>query len=277
MRSLWPQFFADGKTEAGRALLSRAFATCAPIATEDDALALAYFIRGTWDLSAMANYPYPSNYLTGGGSVYLPAFPLRKACSFLSASPLPPAELYGAVFKAISVINNATPTTCYAIPPNPFSHPADPYDDIWDFQQCTEMQPDSQWFSSGTSDMFFPSPYNLTFLMEHCRLAWGVSPDLLWMTTRYALPSFHGSSRILFTNGLQDPWSGASIQVSPAPERDLIVLNITDSAHHLDLFFKNAADPPSVTAARNQEIAYLQKWVAEAREERARAEGEGKR
>ena len=225
MRSLWPQLFADGATAPGRAALSAAFSTCAPLATADDAMALAYFIRGTWDVLAMGNYPYPSDYLTGGGSVYLPAFPFRKACEFLGA-PLPPSQLYAAVAQAMGVFNNASAVPCYAIPPNPFSHPELPYDGTWDYQQCTEMQPDSQWFTSGGSgDMFFPSPYNLTFLLEHCRKAWGVEPDLEWMTTRYALPSFHGSSRIIFSNGLYDSWSGASLQESPAPSRDLIVLS----------------------------------------------------
>ena len=134
------------------------------------------------------------------------------------------------------------------------------------------MQPDSQWFSSGApSDMFFSSPYNLTFLLEHCRLAWGVVPDLTWMTTRYALPSFRGSSRILFSNGLQDSWSGASLQQSPNAAADLVVLNVSDSGHHLDLFFAHPLDPPAVTAARLQEMAYVGKWVAEATAERRRA------
>jgi len=137
IRSLWPSFFSDGKTDAGRKLLSSSFSTCKPLETEDDVQALGFFIRGTWDESAMGNYPYPSNYLTG--DVYLPAFPLRKACEFLSA-PLEPPQLYVALGKALGVVNNATPVPCYDIPANPFSHPEDPYDGIWDFQQCTEMQ-----------------------------------------------------------------------------------------------------------------------------------------
>lgn len=117
--------------------------------------------------------------------------------------------------------------------------------------------------------MFFPSPYNLTFLELHCSKAWGVTPDLFWLTIRHALPSFHGSSKIIFTNGEQDPWSGGGLTDSPASERDLIVLNISDSAHHLDLFFSNPADPPSVIQAREFELAFIEKWVAEASVERA--------
>ena len=275
MRRLWPALFLDAKSAPGRARLSAAFATCAPLETEDDALALAFFIRGTWDELAMGNWPYASSYLTGGGDVFLPAFPLRKACSYLGSGELPIGELYGAVFAAISVLNNASAVPCFDIPPNPYSHPQLPYDGIWDYQQCTEMQPDSQWFTSnGVEDMFFASPYNTTFLAEHCRLAWGVEPDWGWMATRYALPDFHGASNILFVNGLQDPWSGPGIQLSPNPARDLIVLNVSEGAHHLDLFFTNPQDPPSVTEVRRVEVAYITKWLADARVARRGAGGD---
>jgi lysosomal Pro-X carboxypeptidase len=274
MKALWPQLFADGASAQGRARLAAAFSTCAPLQEVDDARALAYWIRGTWDTLAMGSYPYPSNYLTGGGSVYLPAYPLRKACTFLNTS-LAGEALYSGVAAAMAVLNNASAVPCNDIPPNPYSHPELPYDGLWDWQQCTEFFPDSQWFTSGTAgDMFFESPYNLTFLLEHCRLAWGVvSPDLDWVTTRYALPSFHGASRILFSNGLLDSWSGASLQASPSVARDLVVLNISESGHHLDLFFSHPLDPPSVTEARQVEMQYISRWVQEAtRERRARSQ-----
>ncbi len=116
--------------------------------------------------------------------------------------------------------------------------------------------------------MFFESPYNISFLQQHCQQAWQVQPQLQWITARYALPSFRGASRIVFSNGLQDPWSGASLQQSPAPERDLVVLNVSESGHHLDLFFSTELDPPSVVQARQTEMAFVRQWVAEARRER---------
>jgi lysosomal Pro-X carboxypeptidase len=61
VRALWEPLFADGATAAGRAALGAAFRTCKPLQTPDDALALAYFVRGSWDESAMGNYPYPSS------------------------------------------------------------------------------------------------------------------------------------------------------------------------------------------------------------------------
>ena len=53
---------------------------------------------------------------------------------------------------------------CFEIAPNPYSHPDQVYDGIWDYQQCTEWQPDSEWFSTdGANDMFWPLPRNETF------------------------------------------------------------------------------------------------------------------
>ena len=45
--------------------------------------------------------------------------------------------------------------------------------------------------------------------------------------------------------------------------------DVSESGHHLDLFFQNEADPPAVTEARRVEMAYITKWIAEARGERA--------
>lgn len=278
IRALWPALFADGATPAGRALLSSAFTTCDPVETADDALALALWIRGSFDDMSMGNYPYPSSYITGG-AVVLPAFPVRVACSFLAA-PLDPVKdklrLYAAVAAAVGVVNNATvpPVSCFQVDPNPYTHPSEQYDGIWDYQRCTELQPDSFWFStSGVTDMFWALPQNLSFTVAHCAAAWGVpSPDYTWIATAYDLPALRGASNIVFSSGELDPWGGAGILTSPAPERDLVSINVSLGAHHLDLMFSNPLDPPGVTAVRVVEVQYIAKWVEEAR---ARGSGKG--
>ena len=269
VRSLWPQLFADGETAAGRATLSSAFLTCKPVETPDDAKALAFYIRAAFDGLSMANYPYPCDYISFPAT--LPAFPVRVACAPLAAPITDSAALYAAVAAAIGTLYNATPTDCNDVPPNPNSHPADGYDGQWDWQQCTEMQPDSQWFETrADSTVFWDEPRNLTYLAEHCLDVWKVMPAWTWITTRYGLPDFTGASNIVFTNGLYDPWSGASLAQAPpdGPARDLIVLNISEGGHHLDLFFSNDADPQSVKDVRATQMAFITKWIAEARKRR---------
>ena len=176
--------------------------------------------------------------------------------------------LYKGMASAISTLYNATQNVpCNSIPQNPNSHPQDTYDGIWDWQQCTEMQPDSQWFgtSGGMRDVFWVEPRNLTYLKEHCHAAWNATPDLNWIATQYSLPAFRGASNIILASGTYDPWSGASIRESPAPDRDIIALNITGGAHHLDLFFSHPLDPPQLTAIRVEQMAYVAKWIAQDR------------
>lgn len=214
VRSLWAPLFADAASDAGRARLSAAFRTCAPLQTPDDGLALAFWVRSAFDVLAMGNYPYPSSYIAPN----MDGYPMRTACAQLAQPQPQPGPLYEAVRNAVGVLYNASGSggDCFAIPPNPYTHPADPYDGIWDWQQCaglpshtwglrhgfdaltplphqlyapsppstlrllnaagTEWQPDSQWFSTdGVADMFWPLARNESFMAEHCAAAWAVN------------------------------------------------------------------------------------------------------
>jgi lysosomal Pro-X carboxypeptidase len=270
IRSVWPLIFEDGQSVAGRQRLTESFALCSPLRSEDDAAALAFWIRGIFDTLSIGNYPYPSSYLTAG-AVVLPAHPVRVACSFLSERfPSTKVEIYSALKAAAAVLANATADlTCFDVAPNPYSHPAAPYDGIWDYQRCAEMLPDSFWFTAnGASDMFWPVAQNFTFAVEHCRRAWGVELDEStsdWIAIAHDIPRFSYTSNIVFSSGDLDPWSSAGILESPSPERSLISINISDGAHHLDLMFAHASDPPSVLHARAVELAMIQKWISEAR------------
>jgi lysosomal Pro-X carboxypeptidase len=46
--------------------------------------------------------------------------------------------------------------------------------------------------------------------------------------------------------------------------RSLVAVDIAEGAHHLDLMFSNAADPPSVVRAREVELAAIRGWIHEA-------------
>lgn len=268
IRSLWAPFFADAKTSDGRARLSSAFNTCSPLDTEDDGLALAFWIRGAFDEAAMGNYPWPSDYICY--PVTCPAFVYRVMCSHLSEPISDPVTLYMAVKDAVDTLVNASGTsTCNEIDPNPYTHPSERYDGVWDYQQCTEFQPDSFWFSTdGINDMFWPQPYNASFLQVHCAAAWNVTVtdnSKSWITTAFDIPYFRGASNIVFSMGLYDGWGAVGILNSPDPSRLLISLNISEAAHHLDLMFSNPQDPQSVIDARKTEVELITTWVELAR------------
>jgi hypothetical protein len=191
-------------------------------------------------------------------------------CSHLSEPISDPVTLYMAVNDAVDTLVNASGTsTCNEIDPNPYTHPSERYDGVWDYQQCTEFQPDSFWFSTdGINDMFWPQPYNASFLQVHCAAAWNVTVtdnSKSWITTAFDIPYFRGASNIVFSMGLYDGWGAVGILNSPDPSRLLISLNISEAAHHLDLMFSNPQDPQSVIDARKTEVELITTWVELAR------------
>lgn len=80
-------FFSLSFLKTGRTKLTSIFRTCAPIASQSDTWRLAMVLLLSFDTLAMGNYPYPSNYLTGGGPL-LPAYPVVAACTPLATPNL---------------------------------------------------------------------------------------------------------------------------------------------------------------------------------------------
>ena len=73
------------------------------------------------------------------------------------------------------------------------------------------------------------------------------------------------TSNTIFSTGLIDPWGGAGISSQDggddAIERGVYFFAMEDAAHHLDLRGWNDADPPNVTATRNEEEEIIMGWV----------------
>lgn len=61
--------------------------------------------------------------------------------------------------------------------------------------------------------------------------------------------------------GEYDPWriGGILHDISES----VVSLFIEEGAHHVDLMFSHAADPPSVTAARRFEEAHIRRWISQ--------------
>ena len=65
----------------------------------------------------------------------------------------------------------------------------------------------------------------------------------------------------MFTNGHYDPWSAGGITTTLNDKLPAIFME--GSAHHLDLFFSNPADPASVVAARKVQMNNVADWLAQ--------------
>lgn len=118
-------------------------------------------------------------------------------------------------------------------------------------------------------DMFFPSPWSLSSRIAHCRQQYGVTPDPYSILHQYGGLHLEGASRILFSNGALDPWSGGGVNDSAlnslyslSNPRGVVALLIDGAAHHLDLRAANATfDPAGVQWVRQQQRLYIQAWI----------------
>ena len=90
LAAAWPLIRETGRTAAGREMLSRAFKTCAPLKTFEEAESLLSIGQEPWFDMAEGDYPFPSTYITfsvgpnsvgNPGLVPLPAWPMRAACA----------------------------------------------------------------------------------------------------------------------------------------------------------------------------------------------------
>ena len=137
-------------------------------------------------------------------------------------------------------------------------------------QYCTETLPEETYFTrNGVTDAFWPEDaFNKSAIEARCFDKFGVKPRWTWIVEQYG--GARGGTNIAYTNGGFDPWSSGG--VLPGSSRDTPstpAFFIPEGAHHLDLFFSNAADPASVTAVRKQQVALITKWAAEWRAARA--------
>eukprot|EP00656_Telonema_subtile_P017394 TRINITY_DN1932_c0_g1_i2.p1 TRINITY_DN1932_c0_g1~~TRINITY_DN1932_c0_g1_i2.p1 ORF type:complete len:500 (-),score=96.07 TRINITY_DN1932_c0_g1_i2:95-1594(-) len=259
IRKVWPVMFELGKTPAGRAELQDSFKLCKPLESEADVSRLAGMHLNALDSMAMGNFPYPSNYLiyqqTLDPSLMLPAFPVREACKFMKGPFSDQHSPLRALADASGVFYNATNVSCFELPADP------DFDGIWDYQWCSEMQPQETYFSrDGVNDMFWPSGMNMTAINEHCRSTLGITPRPRWIGEEFGGAT--GATNIVFSNGLYDPWSSGGVLSTANLSSTVHAVIIPEGAHHLDLMFSNPQDPASVISARQVEMQSIREWLA---------------
>lgn len=210
---------------------------------------------------AMLNYPYPTNFLKN-----LPAWPANESCAPLSAVNINSTDkdLFTAIRQSIETYYSYNTSQCNDI----FTDSSSDQDmSGWDILACAdEAMPMSR---DGVRDMFWKEDFDYDGYSSYCDIVYGIRPNY-----NFTLKFFGGitdrdylsSSRIIFTNGDLDPWSGASPIKSLSD--DLPACYIADGAHHLDLRPPNALDPASVVQCRATVLTYLKKWISQVRLEK---------
>jgi len=131
---------------------------------------------------------------------------------------------------------------------------------------CTQIVYAMQ--TNNVTDMFPPFLWSNQNLTEYCKRTYNVTPDFSFMKIWFPLDLGEITSRIIFSNGLLDPWHGGGYLQSPGDPELLPVVILPSGAHHLDLRGKNEADPADVTQAREKEVQILKGWLAQVQQEK---------
>ncbi|KAK3849173.1 hypothetical protein Pcinc_044058 [Petrolisthes cinctipes] len=250
IRKSWAAINSVTSSVEGKAWLSNAWKLCQPMRTEEDVKTLKDYLTNVWTNLAMADYPYPANFLAP-----LPANPVKVVCSQLTASGHPPKTLLEELFAGLTVYFNFTGQAKCLNPDQQADVRLD--DKGWDFQACTEMV--MPFCYDGKQDLFEPAPWDLQQYAKECNRKFGVQPRPFMAQYMYGGKLINAASNIVFSNGLLDPWSTGGVMWNVSSS--VVSVIIPEGAHHLDLRGADPADPPSVLKARRLEKAFITSWI----------------
>lgn len=253
IRRSWAALRNISRTDAGKAFLSKTFGLRSALRSAGDVEALLSWLNEAYTNVAMANYPYPADFLGN-----MPAFPVREVCKPLRQKVAKQEDLAKAIFSGISVYFNYTGAAKNLDVNNSDSQLGE---NGWDFQACTEMV--MPMCSDGHFDMFERAPWDEASYAAGCFARWKVHPQFNLTRWEFGGRNLQGSSNIVFSNGLLDPWTAGGVVRSISDT--VVAVTIPEGAHHLDLRAANEADPASVRNARGLHREHITKWIKQHR------------
>ena len=249
--------------EASAPNLSRAFNTCTPVTGSWFAPHVASELTGRLASMAESSYPLAASPIpptcktvmaaTGAGAL-APLVTTPGRCLNLSAP-------FAAAVAAAPALGRGSARVGGAATAG----------EAWYYLACTEViHPIA---ANNVTDMFPPQRWSLGGLTSDCERRFGVRPRPQWLPDSMgmagglaALPSV--TSHVIFSNGLNDPWSSQSV-TSNASET-IVAINIVGGSHHSDLGAPpnptpSADDSAPLVEARRREIALLRSWLRTAK------------
>ncbi len=184
------------ETSEGLQNLTEIFRLCSPLKKSSD---LKSYINDIYGNVAMANYPYPSKFLSD-----LPAWPVKVMCQEIVQSinkhfHRDNTQLVSAIYRGIDVYSNYTgQLECNNID----SDIPGIQMNSWNYQTCTEFVfPTCS--DGGKTDMFELEEWNNVTYSENCRSEFDVEPKSEWPIYNYggSLNDLRYHSNIIFSNG----------------------------------------------------------------------------
>lgn len=155
--------------------MNEKFKFCANINSTEDMNMFLDYLEDVYGNLAMANYPFPANFLAP-----LPAYPVRQFCLPISNKIDKDEDLLAAFHEALSVYTNFThETKCLDY--------KSAYDnrmgvDGWNFQACTEMV---MPMCNLKTSIFRAKEWDFKAYSDDCLKKYGVRPRELAAVTQY--------------------------------------------------------------------------------------------
>lgn len=130
---------------------------------------------------------------------------------------------------------------------------------MWDYQSCT-LIPEC---SLSPNSMFPPRKWTLSWLTEHCQRRFGYTPHLRDLVEEFGFDDLSEASYVIFTNGINDGWSVASITANVSDT--LVAINYPNGAHHSDLSHTGPTDQdtPDIKEGHKRVQALIGSWLDE--------------
>ncbi|CAN0838474.1 Lysosomal Pro-X carboxypeptidase [Linum grandiflorum] len=249
IKGSWDELIAVSAQKEGLAEISRTFRACKNVESVDS---VWDWLWSAYVYTAMVNYPTEANFM-----MPLPAYPVEKMCKIIDGFPAETSNLTR-VFAAASLYYNYSQAhKCFEL-----EHASDSHGlHGWDWQACTEMV---MPMTRTEESMFPPSGFDYKQFAQDCKSQFGVMPRPHWITTEFGGKKIelvlkrHGSN-IIFSNGMQDPWSRGSVLKNISST--IIALVTQKGAHHVDFRSATRGDPDWLVQLRNQEVGILKKWI----------------
>ncbi|XP_017249555.1 uncharacterized protein LOC108220326 isoform X1 [Daucus carota subsp. sativus] len=198
IKGSWDELFAMSTTANSLPQLSKTFKTCKNL---ESVYTARNWLMSAFIYTAMVNYPMEANFMKP-----LPAYPVQKMCRIIDDLPAGTSKLIKTFAAASLYYNYSSTEKCFNIGKGSTdTHGLHG----WDWQACTEMV---MPMTCSNESMFPPFSFDYKRFEEDCLSTFGVKPRPHWITTEFGgsrieqvLKRF--GSNIIFSNGMQDPWS----------------------------------------------------------------------
>ncbi|KAI6669918.1 hypothetical protein NL676_004803 [Syzygium grande] len=221
IRRSWKEIDRVASEPHGLTKLSKTFKTCSPLQSSSE---LKKYLKFLYQSAAQYNDPSTQ--------------PLKLMCDAINGAS-PGISLLRKIFAGLVAISGNL--TCYVNSPASGTFAQTLLG--WSWQTCSEMVIP---IGITRNTMFPPKPFNLNSFSNACKSKFGVAPRPHWVTTYFGghdikliLQRF--ASNIIFSNGLQDPFSSGGVLKNISST--VVAIYTTKGSHTLDILGAKESDP----------------------------------